>query len=611
VDANADDHKEESKVGVVSRETFLNYCRAMPGGTTTGVFMMVIFTLTQGSVLTCIALAGRWSEVPAEDQLSGNIIGLIAGLAGAIIVLTVFRAGMSFHLMIQASKNLHDDMTRSVLRAKVEFFDTNPLGRILNRFSADVGSNDDLLPTTLFDFLVISFLVAGALASAIVVLPVTLLVVPPLVWYFLRVRGIFVTTSRELKRIEGLARSPIFAMVGESLSGIATIRANHAVEYFQKKFRQVHDAHGRSFFAFMACSRWLGFRMDSIMFIFLTIASFAAVIVQQQAWFEIDPGILGLAISMLIQLSGLFQWCIRQSAEVVNQMVAVERMIGFRDLSSEAALTNEYDDGIKDWPVKGEIVVKDLSVRYRPGLPLSLHGLTFKVNSGARVGVVGRTGGGKSTLVQSLLRLLEAEEGQITIDGVDISKLGLHKLRTSISVIPQAPVLYGGCSLRENLDPFHHHGDEQIDEALSDVHMLEPVRLLSHGLDTTVAEGGLNFSVGQRQLLCLARAILRRNKILVLDEPTANVDSRTDKLLQEAVAKSFKGATILAVAHRLDTIIDYDKILVLGAGSVLEYGAPHELITSGGAFCSMVDDTGEEMATFLKGRAQSNSASDR
>jgi len=300
---------------------------------------------------------------------------------------------MSFHLMIQASKKLHDDMTHAVLRSKIVFFDTNPMGRILNRFSSDVGSNDDQLPTTFFDFLVIAFLVLGALVSAITVLPVTLVFVPPLIWYFLRVRRVFLTTSRELKRLEGLARSPIFAMLSESLSGISVIRANNAIEYFQKKFRTVHDAHGRAFFAYIACSRWLGFRMDGLMFLFLTIASFASVVVYQQAWFAIDPGILGLAISMLIQLSGLFQWCIRQSAEVVNMMVAVERVIGYRDLPPEAALDNDYDKEIEnDWPAKGTIDVNDLSVRYRPGLPLSLRGLTFQVSGGSRIGVVGRTG---------------------------------------------------------------------------------------------------------------------------------------------------------------------------------------------------------------------------
>ena len=598
------DHKEVRVVGEVKRSTFLDYARAMPGGIISGVFMMLLFTVTQGISMWCVAALGRWSEMPAESQSSASMIGIIGGLVGGTIILAVLRASVSFHLSVQASKKLHDDMTLSVLRSKIEFFDTNPIGRILNRFSSDVGSNDDQLTVVIFDFFVISFLVIGALLSTVVVLPITLVVFPPLIWYFIRVRRTFTTTSRELKRLEGLARGPIAAMLNESLSGISTIRANSALTYFQEKFRSAHDAHGRAFFAFIGCSRWLGFRMDALMFVFLTVATFTAVVAHQQRWIDVEPGILGLAISMLIQLAGLFQWCIRQSAEVVNLMVAVERVLAFRDLPSEAALENAFDNDVKGWPEKGEIDVNDLCVRYRKGLPLSLCGISFKIEGGTRVGVVGRTGGGKSTLVQALLRLLESESGQITIDGVDISKLGLHKLRTSVSVIPQSPVLYGGCSLRENLDPFHHHDDNQISEALSDVHMLDAVESLSHGLDTTVAENGLNFSVGQRQLFCLARAILRRNKILILDEPTANVDSRTDKLLQEAVAKSFEGATILAVAHRLDTVINYDKILVLGSGGVLEFGSPHELISNGGAFCSMIDDTGDEMAVTLKERAR-------
>lgn len=604
-----DDHKELSKVGVVGRDTFLNYLQAMPGGIMTGWLMMLLFTATQGSVLGTVAFIGMWSEMSAADQSSTQVIAIVVALVVIVIILALARAFSSFHLTVQASKNLHDAMTRAVLKARVSFFDTNPLGRILNRFSSDVGSNDDLLPNTLFDFLVISFLVAGALLSAVVVLPVTLLVVPPLCWYFVLVRSTFVTTSRELKRLEGLSRSPIFAMLSESLTGISTIRPNGAIDYFQKKFFAAHDAHGRSFFAFIACSRWLGFRMDSLMFVFLAVASFTAVLVQQNEWFSIDPGILGLAISMLVQLSGLFQWCIRQSAEVVNQFVAVERVIGFRDLPSEAALSNERDREVKDWPSKGEIDVSDLCVRYRAGLPLSLRGVTFKVEGGGTVGVVGRTGGGKSTLVQSLLRLLEADSGLITIDGVDIKSLGLHKLRNAISVIPQQPMLYGGVSIRDNLDPFQRFSTERINEALDDVHMSDAVQALHDGLDTIVAEGGTNFSVGQRQLLCLARAILRRNRILVLDEPTANVDSRTDTLLQEAVAKSFHDATILAVAHRLDTIIEYSRILVLGGGRVLEYGSPRELVSRRGEFYSMIQETGEESAANLIARAKGVSES--
>ena len=252
--------------------------------------------------------------------------------------------------------------------------------------------------------------------------------------------------------------------------------------------------------------------------------------------------------------------------------------------------------------------MKNLSVRYRPSLPLSLKNISFKIQGGERVGIVGRTGSGKSTLVQALFRLLEAEDGQIFIDGVDVATLGLHKLRTSMSVIPQFPVLFSGCTVRENLDPFHHYSDDDISNALRDVCMIDVINELSGGPNSIVAEGGSNFSVGQRQLLCLARAILRKNQILILDEATANVDSRTDHLLQEAVTKSFGGATIISVAHRLDTVIDYDKILVLGDGGVLAFGTPHHLATEKkGVFGSMIDDTGKHMAHELRRRASRGS----
>eukprot|EP00814_Leptocylindrus_danicus_P003411 CAMPEP_0116018752 /NCGR_PEP_ID=MMETSP0321-20121206/8831_1 /TAXON_ID=163516 /ORGANISM="Leptocylindrus danicus var. danicus, Strain B650" /LENGTH=501 /DNA_ID=CAMNT_0003489197 /DNA_START=74 /DNA_END=1576 /DNA_ORIENTATION=- len=495
-------------------------------------------------------------------------------------------------------------MTHSVLRAKIEFFDTNPLGRILNRFSADVGINDDVLPTTLYDFLVTFFMALGGIVTAIVVLPFTLISVPPLTIYFARLRSTFLSATREIKRLEGLARSPIFAMLSESFSGISTIRPNNSVSFFHSKFKELHDGHTRAFFSFIAASRWLGFRLDAIMLIFLTVSCFLAVAMNTQGWFEIDPAVLGLALMMLIQLSGTFQWCIRQSAEVVNNMVSSERIIAFGNISPEAPLTMEADAEVDSWPRNGAIEFVDVTVRYRENLPPSLNGISFCINGGERVGVVGRTGSGKSTLIQALFRLLETEEGIVRVDGVDISTLGLLKVRTGMSVIPQSPVLFSGCTVRENLDPFGKYDDTAITNALADVQMTEVIRELPSELDSVISEGGSNFSVGQRQLLCLARAILRKSKVLVLDEPTANVDNRTDQLLQGAVAKTFEGSTIIAVAHRLDTIIEYDRILVLGDGKVLEFGTPVELLNiKDGHFSSLVNDTGDTMAARLREKA--------
>ena len=304
--------KEDKVSGVVRFETYVNYFRAM-GGVWLAFALLALFGMTQASVLFAVAKIGRWAERPKEQQDSWDILGQVVGIGALVIVLALFRAKLSFNLAVKASQRLHDEMTLAILRSKIEFFDTNPLGRILNRFSADVGSNDDLLPQTLFDTVVLAFMTIGTIVTTMVVLPVALLTIPPLVWYFLSVRRVFVTSSRELKRLEGQARSPIFAMLSESLSGISTIRANGTQDFFQKKFEEAHDGHTRAFFSFIASSRWVGFRMDSLMFLLMAMVSFLAVSFQNLGWFDVDPAILGLSISMLLQLAGVFQWCIRQS----------------------------------------------------------------------------------------------------------------------------------------------------------------------------------------------------------------------------------------------------------------------------------------------------------
>lgn len=512
-----DDYKELSKTGNVEFTTYIKYIQAM-GGLWVGFALLVLFCATQGLVVLTIVSIGKWSRVPGNEQKNWHITREIIAFGATVVFLALFRALLCFSLTIRASQKLHDRMAEAVLRAKIDFFDTNPLGRIMNRFSADVGSNDDLLPPTLFDFFVIAFMVLGAVITTVYTLPFTLIALPFLMWYFVSVRRIFITSTREMKRLEGMARSPIFAILSECLGGIATIRANDCVEFFQKKFRKAHDAHTRAFFAFIASSRWVGYRMDSIVFLFLTVVCFLAVLFQTQGWYNANPAILGLSISMLVQLAGIFQWCIRQSAEVVNQMVSVERVLGFGDLESEAALTRDEDKALLDqgWPSQGSIEFEDLSVRYRPSLPLVLDQVSFRIPPHSRVGIVGRTGSGKSTVVQTLFRLLEAEEGRILIDDHDISQIGLHALRTNISVIPQVPTLFSGCTVRENLDLFGLHSDESLQRVLKACHLDQVMADLPLGWNSLVAENGSNFSVGQRQLLCLARAILAENQILVV-----------------------------------------------------------------------------------------------
>jgi len=592
-----DDTQTESRVtGVIRLETWKAYGKAL-GGVGACMCVCLMFALTQASQLVIIVLIGNWSSGGGKSYLTP-----VAWLTLGMVTLSTTQAYLSLHLLIRASQRLHDRMLHSVLRAQISFFDTNPLGRILNRFSADVGISDESLPLTIYDFSVGLFVVLGSVGTAVAVLPFILLALPVLLWAFLYLRRIFVTNTRELKRLEGIGRSPIFAMLGESLDGISTIRANGKIGFFSGAFERLHDAHTRAYFTFTSSSRWFAFQMDFLSFILMSCASLLAVLFQDRGWFNVDPAILGLSLTLLIQISTTnFPWVVRQSAEVTNQMVSVERISEFGNLSQEPPLQTQADEEHEHWPTNASITVKNLTTRYRANLPCCLDNVTFSIDSGTRIGVVGRTGSGKSSLVQALFRILEAEEGSIEIGGVDISSIGLHKLRTSMAVISQMPVLFSGCTIKENLDPFEKFDTESITNALVSVQMIDVINNLPCGLDTLVAEGGSNFSVGQRQLLCLARAILLKLHILVLDEPTANIDSDTDKLLQQTLQEEFSEATIICVAHRLDTIIDYDRILVLGDGKILEYGTPRELLSMNGHFASMVANTGR-MADTLRAR---------
>uniref|UniRef100_A0A7S4DZU4 ABC transporter domain-containing protein n=1 Tax=Lotharella globosa TaxID=91324 RepID=A0A7S4DZU4_9EUKA len=481
-----------------------------------------------------------------------------------------------------------------------------------------------MMPATFFDTWAIMLKVLGVVILVCVINPVLFIATVPLILGSSWIYRMYVRTSREVKRLEAVSRSPVFSIISETLVGMVAVRAYGQTRRFRLAFNERIDRNVEGFFAFIASARWLGIRLDVLTLAFTTCVLYAAILMQWLG-FSISSGLVGLSLAYLVQLGDAFQWSVRQSAEFENQLVSVERILSYISLTPEPPLTVPSRDRlIKDtWPSEGGIRFEHFSARYAPELPLVLNDLTLEIPSRSKVAIVGRTGAGKSSVVQCLFRLIEADDPQsrLVIDGVHVREIGLHKLRSRISVIPQTPWLFSG-SIRENLDPFHEHKDRDIWEALEAVRLKE-----SFGsLDDPISESGGNLSSGQKQLACLARAILRKNQILVLDEATAHVDLHTDAIIQTTIREKFSGQTVIMIAHRLETVIDVDRVLVLDHGHLVEQGHPFELLSSaftvdakkkkngcgagnrgGGAiigakrqwFASMVQETGEENAKKL------------
>ena len=602
---------EASQEGSVRLSTLLRYC-AGAGSSAAVAFVLLLLLLGAASFLGSSAVLALWAGEAPALQRGSRLVPLYAALVAVSFVLSLWRAWAFFSAAVAASERVHNRAFRRVLCAPTSFFDANPSGRILNRFSKEVGVCDDALPATAFDFLQVTLFCIAIVLLVVVVAPWVLLAAVPLVVASLRLRAYYMKTARSVKRLEATSRSPCLSLVAEALTGLPVLRSLRLQRRLTQDFYAASDGNVRAYFAFISTNRWLGMRLDWLCFLLLIASAFVCVALRG----AISPALIGLSLTSVLQVTNAFQWAMRQSGELESSLISVERLMEYVDLPGIEAIDLALEDAggaapagnatpaggatpvggaapataaaaaaLDDaWPPAGALSLRGVSLSYRAGLAPVLRGISFDVPAGARVGVVGRTGAGKSSLFLALLRLVEpsgAGGGSgIVLDGIDTASVPLSRLRRSVSVVPQEPVLYAG-SLRTNLDPFREHADEQVLAALEAVQLS---RLLAGGggLDApAVEEGGGNLSVGERQLLCLARAVLRKNRVLLLDEATASVDDETDRRIQRAVREGFRGCTVVTIAHRLETVADYDLIVELEAGRVKRCGAPADVMPGG------------------------------
>ncbi|XP_074600378.1 ATP-binding cassette sub-family C member 4-like [Brevipalpus obovatus] len=530
----------------------------------------------------------------SSDTTTNTIIYFILVLG--LFITTLLRAAMFFQMTFRASINLHNLIFYRILRCPMQMFEENPVGRILNRFSRDLGIVDEQLPTMAFDqvmngLVCLSVLVVVSTVSWYMLIPALILLA-----LLLTVRTKLAPIIQDLKRIESIVRSPVYSHFTDTADGLAIIRTFQVEDIFQEKLIENLNSHTAAWIFLLASSRSMGVMIDGLTlpYIFLTTILLTVFSVTSSL---LPPGSAGLALSQILLLTNLIQWAVRESVEVESYMTSVERVLEYTKLDSEGNQDSNNRPAM-NWPEKGIIRFHQVSMKYPSAPKPSLIDVSIDINAGEKIGVVGRTGAGKSSLLSCLFRLVEPE-GVIEIDGLDIKNIGLEDLRRKISIIPQEPVIFSG-TIRSNLDPFNEHKDSDLWEALEDVQLKEKVSELSGDLEHEIREGGDNFSVGQRQLICLARALLRNNKILVIDEATANVDQNTDHLIQQTIRTKFANCTVLTIAHRLNTIIDFDRILVLDAGRVIEFDEPHILLgKTDSIFSDLVSKTGRAMSQRL------------
>lgn len=603
---------EDRAEGDISLSVIWSYLKA--GGAVRGITALVLVFSSQG-LLMISEYWPRWWAGEIYGNQSSILYILVYALLTVLCVLMGFtKAAAWFSFTLRASSQLHETCLWAVMHSPLQFFIANPTGRILNRFAKDQNQADELFPVTSFECLQSFMFCLGGVVLVCISIPWLILMIPFLVFAFSKAKYKYMCSAREVKRIDGLMRSPLYSDFSATIDGLSTLRAYSLQEKFTRLFEQEIDNNGRVYFSFLLINRWLGFRLDLMSALLLMGVSLLSVALVD----TIDVGLIGFALAYTFALSGLFQLAVRQSADAENQMTSIERIYAYSVLPPEPGYSSNYNAYVSRQNtatisediektssvkvVKGNVGLVDLTVTYRPDLDPVLKNLTVDIPSGSKVGICGRTGSGKSSTILALLRLNLVVGGDILIDGASLLQMDLETARSIISIIPQDPHLFSG-TIRFNLDPFGIYSDEELWAALRDAHIYEHISKdpLGLGLQAVVEEGGKNFSVGQRQLLSMARAILRRCSIVLMDEVTASIDYVTDRLIQTTIRTSphLKAATIITVAHRLRTIADSDMIVVINEGQIVEYDTPSKLLERDDSqFKSLVMESGEYQDIF-------------
>ncbi|CAF4075111.1 unnamed protein product, partial [Rotaria sordida] len=585
--------KETVQTGSVKFNVFLIYIRScklsMIG------LICIFFCLTTFASLSTNIWLSKWTDKMKVITTTNNTSSRKSQIYYMNIysALGITQGFLAFAMQLMqklvayiAGRKLHWFILIGILHAPISFFDTTPIGRIINRFSKDIEAVDSALPNAFSQSLTTLITVVATLIILVYGSWFAIIEFIPLAILFIYIQRVYIASSRQLRRLDSVTRSLIFANFSETIQGLSSIRAYRAQQRFIDLCDKFMDRNQSCHLTASVSNRWLGVRLEMIGNLLTLFTAITAVFMRD----HLTAGIVGLMITYAVQIPHSLNMLVRMSSDVETNIISVERINEYAQLTPEAPWEIPLMKPSSHWPTNGNIQIMNLSIRYRDNLPLVLKDFSINIQSGEKIGIIGRTGSGKSSLCLSLFRIIEPTNGTIIIDNVDIRLIGLHDLRSKITIIPQDAIIFAG-TVRFNIDPFSNYSDIEIWAVLELVHLKERIRMMENGLLYLLAEGGQNMSGGERQLLCLARALLRKSKIFIFDEATAATDMETDRLIQQTIRSRFKDATVLTIAHRLHTILDSTKILVLSNGYLQEYDEPIRLAANpDSAFVKLLRD---------------------